>query len=249
MLVIKPWPLKIISVAFVLAIIYFFPWQHLNWGKIQFQPAATITVTGSATQAQKNEVASFSVGVEIDDQDKQTAVDQANQNSNQILTKLKEFGIAAEDLQTENVSIYQFEDRPEPWLSSGTGRTEKKWRASTTISLKLRAINRSEELTNLLSQLPATHVSGPSFQLDEDGDYQTNLLAAAVKNAQEKAAKLAAQSGRKLGQVITIDETGSTRNDYPVYKAMGASLAADELQLEPGSTQVSQNVVVVFELK
>lgn len=95
----------VIIAAFVL------PWRNINWGKLSFQ-GETVVVTGESKTKQKNEVASFSAGVNVIKEKKEEAVDEVNKKINELITSVKDFGIPDEDIKTQSMSIYQQQEQP-----------------------------------------------------------------------------------------------------------------------------------------
>jgi uncharacterized protein YggE len=113
----------------------------------------------------------------------------------------------------------------------------------------LRQVEQASALTDLLQQFPLAQVSGPNFSLEDYQQAGADLLTEAVEDAREKAGRVAAAAGRKLGKVVTVAETAST---YPLYRDLVGLNAAKETApapVEPGSSQTSKAVTVVFELK
>src|SRR3989338_1063675 len=216
----------IFGLIFLLAALvgsWFTPWS---------QPRAMITVTGEAKQAVANQIANFNVSVTQTNKDKQVAVEAVNQEMDKIIKTVKELGIEAKDITTQNVSVFEI---------------KKQWQASNSLEIILRNIDQAQALADLLQGFPLAQVSGPGFSVDDTNAADADLLTEAVADAREKAAKVAAASGRKLGKVITVSETGS----YPIYRGLEAASSRDAVStpIEPGSSQVSQIVTVVFELK
>lgn len=216
----------IFGLIFLLAALvgsWFTPWS---------QPRAMITVTGEAKQAVANQIANFNVSVTQTNKDKQVAVEAVNQEMDKIIKTVKELGIEAKDITTQNVSVYEM---------------KKQWQASNSLEIILRNIDQAQALADLLQGFPLAQVFGPGFSVDDASEADADLLTEAVADARQKAAKVAAASGRKLGKVITVSETGS----YPIYRGLEAASSRDAVStpIEPGSSQMSQIVTVVFELK
>ena len=216
----------IFGLIFLLAALvgsWFTPWS---------QPRAMITVTGEAKQAVANQIANFNVSVTQTNKDKQVAVEAVNQEMDKIIKTVKELGIEAKDITTQNVSVFEI---------------KKQWQASNSLEIILRNIDQAQALADLLQGFPLAQVFGPGFSVDDASEADADLLTEAVADARQKAAKVAAASGRKLGKVITVSETGS----YPIYRGLEAASSRDAVStpIEPGSSQMSQIVTVVFELK
>lgn len=235
----------ILPFAFLLAVLvasWFTPWSR---------PRAAITVTGEAKQQLANQIAHFNVTVTQTNKDKAAAVEAVNQAMDKIVKAVKDFGIADKDLTTQNVSVYEI-SQPEiliypPRPPAGGG--EKQWQASNSLAIILRQVDQAQALADLLQGFALAQVSGPSFSLDEASDNESELLTQAVEDAREKAAKVAQASGRKLGKVITVSESGGI---YPVYRGLEMAVsdkAGAPAPVEPGGTSTSKTVTVVFELK
>lgn len=229
--------LTLIVSTIILAGLYFIPWQHVNWGQIQFKPASTITVTGYAQKQEQNQVARFSAGVSVLNEDKEAAVAQVNEDVSSIIQSLKEFGIPEENIKTQNISIHQ---RREPDNDAG------KWDVSNTVEISQVEADQAAELSDLLAASPATNVYGPSFSLKTEQRDSASLMAEAIENAREKAQAAAEANGQSLGEIISVTEGGVS--DIGVPQAMMDGLEAGA-PVQPGTSTVSQSVTVVFELK
>ncbi|KKS77271.1 MAG: hypothetical protein UV74_C0013G0041 [Candidatus Woesebacteria bacterium GW2011_GWB1_43_14] len=214
----------------------------MNWGKVELLPTSTITVTGEAKQTERNQIASFSAGVTAQNDDKDTAVNEVNEKMTKLIADLKEFGINDSDLETQSISVNKDEMME---LIYPPRTTSGQWRASNSVEIALRDVDRTDELADLLSASGATDVYGPNFRLDDTNTQQAELLADAINDAREKAEKIAEASDRKLGKVITVTE-GSSPSIYPLMEARSADTSTP---VEPGSSSIYQTATVTFELK
>ncbi len=156
-----------------------------------------------------------------------------------IIKLVKDFGIDEKDVKTQRVSVNEFEER----------RTNvKQWRASNSITITLRDIDKASAFTDLLSSSDATNVSGPRFTLDDTQAAEVDLLELAIDNAREKAEAIAKASDRRLGKILTVTESGASyRNPMPLVAEMKAGGAP--APIEPGTQTVYKTVTVIFELK
>jgi hypothetical protein len=228
----------VIIAAFVL------PWRNINWGKLSFQ-GETVVVTGESKTKQKNEVASFSAGVNVIKEKKEEAVDEVNKKINELITSVKDFGIPDEDIKTQSMSIYQQQEQPR-YLSSGDPNKVDEWVVNNTIEITLRDVSKTQELVDLLNKSGANNVYGPNFRIEETSDTEKGLVDSAIADAREKAEIIAKAAGRKLGKVVNVSEGGSGIS-YPMYsKADGLGGGA---AVEPGTSTISKTLTVTFELK
>src|SRR3989344_7683013 len=107
----------------------------------QFLPDAKVTVIGEAKSEQKTQVATFNAGVMVVLNDKDGAVAEVNSKMELIIKSVKEFGVDANDIKTQSLSIYK-QEQP----------TNGEWRISNDISIKLRDIGKASELADLLTK-------------------------------------------------------------------------------------------------
>lgn len=204
----------------------------------------TITVTGSSTRQQTNQLASFNATVSSKNADKLVAVTEVTKKSEKLITDLKQFGVADKDLKTQNLNIYREQT---PYWEDGVQKyKDGDWNSSISIDIILRDLVKSSELTALLAKSDTSNIYGPSFSLSEGESDKTALLKMAFDNAKAKADSLASGMGMKVGKVKSVVE-GS---DYglPVYTAKGEGMGGGG-GMEPGSSNVSTILTVTFELR
>jgi uncharacterized protein YggE len=247
----------IISLMVFALLLFVLPIKWINWGKIEFLPASTITVTGSAKEQQKTQIASFNASYEAESDNKQDAIAEVNVAMEEIIQLVKDFGIEDKDIKTQSVSAYKYEEpRTLKTIQIDRGDDEEviengevQWRAQNNIMITLRDVDQASELADLLGRSRATNFYGPNFSFDDTTEFQAELLSSAIDDAREKAEKIAKSSNRRLGKIITVNEgSGGTSAYYPKMALM-EDVAGAGAPLEPGSGTVSQSVTVVFELK
>lgn len=234
----------IITIGVVLLIILFF--QFMTWGTFIVRSPQTITVSGMAESQEQNQVASFYAGATAVNAEKQPAIDEVNTQVAEVITRLEEFGIAREDIQTQNLSIYQ---EQEQFSEGGVQRFRAgQWRATNSLNIILRDISRASDLVGLLADSGLTDISGPNFRMDSTAEAETALLTAAVDNAREKADLIAEQQGKRIYKVLNIVEgSGTYGGPIPLFaREMGGGGGNP---VEPGSTTISTSVSVTFEMR
>lgn len=239
---------KSMAVLIVLLLaLFFLPLRKIEWGKIRWQEPETVTVVGEAKSVQKNQIASFSAGVDSVLNDKDKAVSEVNTKVAELIEVVKKFGIDDKDIKTQNLSIYQQE---ETYYQDGVSRTRKgQWRVNNTVEIILREVDKASELTSLLTSSGANNVYGPNFLFADTSSVEKELFDAAMKDAKEKAEILAKSSGRKIGKIVSMVE-GSSNSASPLYQAkMMDGMGGGGSPVEVGSGTVSQSLTVVFELK
>ena len=230
-------------VVLVLFGVYLLP--KMDWGKIRWQPTESVTVSGEAKTVLKNQISSFSAGVDAVADKKDDAAKEVNSKMEALIKAVKGFGIKAEDIKTQSLSYYQ---RDESYWDNGVQKSRKgQWRVSSAVEITLREVDRASALADLLASSGATNVYGPNFQFDDTSKIQRDLFDKAIIDAKEKAEIVARAAGRKLGKVISVTEGSGAGNIYPLY-SRGVE-GGGGAPMEVGSGTVSQTVTVVFELK
>lgn len=220
-----------------------------NFGKTR-----TLTVSGYAFIQQGNRVANFSVFVAAKDANREKAVSLATNKVQAIVEEVKKFGIAEKDIKTHSMNVYR-ESLPY-WEDNVQKFKEGDWTANVLVDITLREVSRVEELASILAYLDISNMWGPTFSVDTQTqeEVKMELMNKAFDNAKERAERLAANMGLKLGRVLNVVEGYGIGVNYGYFYLMrydhggvGASGSGDYLQ--PGSSELSTTLTVTFELK
>jgi len=236
----------IVGAVAVVAGLYLLPWSTVNWGKISWMPSQTVTVTGEAKTEVKNQIASFTAGVDVINNSKDDATKEINTKMAELVKAAKDFGIEAGDIKTQSLNYYQQE---ESYYDNGVQKYRKgQWRVSSSIEIVLRNVAKASDLAGVLAGSGANNVYGPNFSLDDTGEAENSLFGQAMEKARVKAELVAKASGRKLGKVLSVSEGSSANQPYVGYKGM-AEGGGGGVPMEAGSGVVYKTLSVVFELK
>lgn len=164
------------------------------------------------------------------------ALDAASRKMTRVQARLKELGVAAADLTTNNSSTYQEFD-------------SKKWRAELSLNVKVRNIDDAGKLLTAASEAGADGVGGPSFSVDDSRAAYATALRQAIEDARAKAEAAAAQIGVKIGGVVSVDDQGGA-GPVPMFAAEAAkaadSAAGSPVPVSPGTQEIGATVTVVF---
>jgi len=198
-------------------------------------------VTGEAKTQVKNQIASFTAGVNINKANKDAAVKEVNDKMTKLIEDVKAFGVKAEDIKTQGMSINESQN----WETK-----VKEWYASNSIQITLRDVDKASSFADLLAKSGANNVYGPNLMLDESNTAEKALYEEAMADAKEKAELIAKTAGRKLGKVISVMDSNTTDYSRPYLmsakEGLGGAVAAP---VEAGATTVSKSMTVVFEMK
>ena len=196
------------AIALAVVLLAFISLDHLNINPFASKPVSTISVTGTADQKVANKIARFSVTVSYTLDNKEDVLNKVNRKIADIIAAVEAFGVSKEDIKTQNANFYQMTESY--YDKDGRRKTRPgQWQASNTIEITFRQPDRSEDLIKILNKTGATSVYGPTFTTDEKGINHSDqtLLLEAIKNAKEKAEKIAKENGLKVMRILNITES------------------------------------------
>ena len=90
-------------IVLIVLLLIFLP--KVNWGKMSLLPVETVTVNGEAKSQQKNEIATFTAGVEVVISVKEEAVTEVNEKIAELIKAIKDFGITRQ-ISRHKISLF-----------------------------------------------------------------------------------------------------------------------------------------------
>ena len=232
------------------------------------QPSSfrNFSVSGEGKVVAIPDVAEFSFGVIT--QGGKNIADAQKQNTdkiNALIGFVKEQGVDAKDIKTQQFSIeprYQYYSCPGPVMTSSGGATARPcpppdivgYTITQNVTVKIRNFDTIGTIMGPLSQKGANSVSQLSFTIDDPTRLENEAREKAIKQAQEKAT-LVAQAGHfTIGKLLAIDEGGE--QPLPMMNAavggvrsMAMTAAPATPTIEPGSQEVTVNILLRYEIK
>jgi uncharacterized protein YggE len=215
---------------------------------LQSQESRKIHVTGNGSVVGEPDIATLNLGVSVEKKTVAEAREAAAVAMTAVIDALKARGIAENDIQTENFSIYPQYDYTEE------GRVLRGYRVNNTVSVTARDL---ESLNDIIDDAIGAGgdiviVNSIQFMIEDPTPLQAQARALAVKDAEAKAQTLAEASGVTLGKPITITETTRTTGP-PIAFAEAAEFAADDgrsaTPIEAGELTVTINVTISYEIE
>ncbi len=201
-------------------------------GRSATPPAKTIAVSGHGTVTTVPDRASFDFTVETHAATATGAIARTSDAAAALAQAAKNAGVAAADLQTSQLSL-------DPQTNED-GTQVIGYVASTTVTAKT-TLEKAGPLVDAAVKAGATGVSGPSLSRSDSDALYRDALKAAVADARQKAAALAAAGGLTLGEVQSLSEGGAATPLPFAAKTADAGVA-----IEPGTQTVEADVSVVF---
>ncbi len=202
-----------------------------------------LTVQGTGVVLAVPDMAKVRVGVTTRAASAAGALRENSENAGALVGRLKELGVAAEDLQTTNVSLFpEFErrtgqqDGPPPIIG---------YRAANSVSVTVRDLGTLGTLLDALVQVGATDIGALVFQSTQIERLKDDALALAMGRAREKAERLSAAAGVELDEIILVSEQ-SAGGPAPVLAVR--ALVESAVPIAPGQQRIEATVTVTFAL-
>lgn len=201
-----------------------------------------ISVSGRGEVLGTPDTLTVSIGVSVGKPTVGEAIDTAAQRATDLIESLKGLGVAEDDIQTSNYSIYPEYEYRENAAPRITG-----YRVDNTLTVKIRDLDAAGEILDAAASAAGdeVRVNGVSFSLDDNDGLLVAARAAAWEDARTKAEQLAELAGVTLGAPITISES---IGNFPVpLFARGEAFAADAATpIQPGQESVTVDLSVQF---
>jgi uncharacterized protein YggE len=207
-------------------------------------PASSgITVTGQGTVTGAPNVLTVGFSVNVVRPDTSSALADMGGIVGKVRDSLRANAITDADVTTSWLSL-----NPDYQYSSGR-ESIGGYAATESLTVKMRDLGHAGAAISAASSAGgnALTVGGFSFDPRDDAALLSAARAAAFADAKAKASQYASAAGRGLGAATSISETVDTPNPLPAEKGAVAS-GAPAVPIDPGTSQVSVTVTVVFAL-
>ena len=197
-----------------------------------------ITVTGTATVQVPPDLAELTFGVETRASSLTDAQAENTQRTKTILDALKQAGVEAKDLQTDEIEIA-------PSFGERDTRTKPAYFAvSRNINAKIRGLSKFESTLTAALKAGATHVRRSEFKTTELRRHKDEARLMAVRAAREKAHLLAKELEVKVGKTYAIRELA---NDWYAGYALSTrnNVVQNYASSEPGSAALTAGMIEI----
>jgi hypothetical protein len=203
----------------------------------------TIAISAEGKVTALPDIATIPIGVQTEKKKVSEAQAENSTKMNAIVAKLKELGVAAEDIKTANYSIWPQYD----WVNGR--QIERGYQVSQNVDVKIRNLDRIGQVLAAAGELGANQVGGVTFTIDDPEDLRQQARLKGLGAAKAKAQALADAAGVKLGKVVGFSESSGWQPPVlygKAYEALGAGGGTPDVQ--PGSQDVVVTVSVIYEI-
>jgi uncharacterized protein YggE len=205
---------------------------------------ARVTVTGTATVEGTPDTLTVQLGATTNAPSATGALDENNREVAALEAVLVAEGVAKPDMQTSNLSLQPNVD------NSGkvTG-----YQASDDLTVTVHDLSRAGEIIDAAAHAVGNDVQidGISFSVSNTSALLATARVEAVRDAQTRAAELAAAAGATLGPVVSIvdqeQQGGNVVTPGASFAVHGSG--ATPVPVQGGSEQLSVQVQVVYALR
>ena len=206
--------------------------------------AGGITVVGQGTAYGQPDQATVVVGVETFAATVAEATTQNQTTLDNVMAALTAAGIAAEDIQTTNYSLYAEQTYGENGPTGIAG-----YRVSNQVNVKIRDIALISDVLAAVTEAGANAIYGVNFSVADPAALEAEARALAMQDAANRAASLAELGSVSLGEVVVISEVvGTPVMPYGGGYAMEQAASAAP-GISPGQLSYQVQVQVTYSIQ
>ena len=203
-----------------------------------------ITVVGQGTAYGQPDQATVVVGVESFAASVAEATTQNQTTLDAVMAALTAAGIAAEDIQTTNYSLYAEQTYGENGPTGIAG-----YRVSNQVNVKIRDIALVGDVLAAVTEAGANAIYGVNFAVADPAALEAEARALAMQDAANRAASLAELGSVSLGEVVVISEVvGAPVMPYGGGYAMEQAASAAP-GISPGQLSYQVQVQVTYSIQ
>ena len=164
-----------------------------------------VTVVGQGTAFGQPDQATVIVGVDTFAPTVAEATAQNQATLDRVMAALEAAGIAEEDIQTTNYSLYAEQIYGEKGPEGIAG-----YRVSNQVNVKVRDISAMSDVLAAVTEAGANAIYGVNFAVADPAALEAEARAKAMEDARKRAESLAELGGVSLGNIVVISEVVGT---------------------------------------
>lgn len=211
-----------------------------------------VSVVGQGKASYQPDIATVTLGVQIDKAARaEDALDQLNGKMAKIIAAVKAAGIADEDIQTQNYSLYSQYD----YIDNASTLTG--YNANQQLMVKVREINKDADKVSKViaaaTKAGINQVLGVSFDISNLEDLKQEARIKAIADAKSKAGNIASTAGVRLDKVVgwweNIVQAPGISNSYYYDGKGGAGGAVASPSVPTGSQEIIIEINLSYKIK
>ncbi len=204
-----------------------------------------ITVRGSGSISVKPDTLVMTVGASIQDSTVKAAQAQVTAVMDSIEAKIKAAGVAEKDYKTVQYNVEPVMDYGSSPEKGGAGAPKLVgFRVINMLEVTLRDTTRAPDLLDELTSAGVNTIYNISYTLADADSLSKQAYDKAVKDAEERATRLASLSNMNLGRIISVTEPSANQLGI-LYGDMGKGAGGGGVF--PGQQNLQIDVIVSYE--
>jgi uncharacterized protein YggE len=207
-----------------------------------------LTVSGQGQVELAPDVAYVTIGVHTEAADISEAVSQNADQVANVMEALVGMGVAREDMQTSNFSLYTGEDY-DPFTGQSLGPL---YTVDNTVNVTVRDLENMGNLLDGAISAGANSIWGVTFDVDDKDAAMQEARDEALAEAMSEAEALATAAGVNLGGIQSLTYSNVSTGYYGPYYGMGGGgggAAESATSIVPGLITVTAEVVVSYTIR
>jgi hypothetical protein len=243
--------LFVLVLFLIIAVVAFFVFQVIYQFKaIGSQNFNQISVSGVGKIKTSPDIASLTLGIETNGKEIKDITQKNVTVMNKIIEGLKGLGIEPKDIQTTQYSV----DSQYNWTEDA-GRVLIGYKISQNVDVKIRDFTKVGDVLNMATENGANVVNSLQFTIEDPEQLKAIAREDAIKQAKEKAATLAKQTGIKLGDIVNVYEDSYGYNDMAYTESAktmsvaGMGGSAVPAQIETGEKEITVTINLTYKVK
>ena len=261
-----------IAAAAILLIFAYAAMSYVNSYSQSIEPSAfrSFTVSGEGKITAIPDVAQFTFSIITeggkDPEGKQASYGagiaklqkENTEKGNKIIGFIKSQSVEDKDIKTQNYNLeprYQYFNCYQPMDGKSKSCPPPEivgYTIRQTVSIKVRDFAKIGDILAGVVENGANFVSQLSFEIDDIDKIKNQAREEAIKKAKEKAESIAKAGDFRLGKLLSIEEEGFAPTPYYLKNMELSPMDAGGLPsptIEPGSQEVTVNIVLKYEIK
>jgi uncharacterized protein YggE len=213
-----------------------------------FTPAREITVDAQGMTTATPDLAELTFSVVTTGANPQSLSTSNTDKMNAVLQFVSSQNIASSDIKTTNYDLspnYQYDNATQRNFVTGYTLTQ-------TVQVKIHDLSNVATIVGGLTPLGVNQIGGITFTFNDPDTFIALARTDALNKAQQKAQAIASQIGALLGPVMNVSEENNVPGPLPVFamsSAANGGVSASTPNIQPGSSDITDNVTVTYALR
>jgi uncharacterized protein YggE len=176
--------------------------------------------------------------------------------SNQVIQVAENLGIKNHDINSARVTLIVVEEKPSITVDVGVNATKNQpkikpqlFELRRTININFLSIDDYDQFLNKAIKLGVSHIYPLAMSVENTEKHYQQALVLAIKNAKNKATKIASHANVILGKLLFVKEQSSNYYRSPVSSARMSADTSSSHSSQVGNQVINASVLVKFTIQ